>query len=1077
MSAFSQKVSRQEAISFVHNWLSDSGYTVKAVQNYSYNSKNSLYLIDLQPKGFIILSTDYRTKPVLAYSFEHNRVNNIQGTNIEYILNSYARQIEKITDEYRTRNQDWQQPSHKIVLTSVAPILTINWGQGSGYNLFCPEDDNGPGGHALVGCVATAAGQIMYHWATPDQGYGRHGYNHPTYGNLSADFSNTTYDWDAMQNNEMPAIALLLNHIGIAVNMNYGPTSSGAMIYSPSQNNLFSAWHGFFRYKSTHAKRQDYTDADWINLLKTDLNNNKPVLYSGFRNQQGCGGHAWVCDGYDNNDLFHMNWGWNGSYNGYYELNDLTPGANDYSLNQNILYDIEPYTEFQCVFDQYEGDSNDLYIDNNVYREGYYLSENNSIGACLTPGDEDWYVIEYDNNGITDRLDLLVKGADAQVEGNYILTTTRNGDILTIETKSYGEPTDTKIEWKCLCSNGNYPKIIMEDDNSGEDGVFSKLIIDVSQIQYTDIPDIHFKSALYDKGIAFSPFDAHILTEYINHIPELSLNYWSISDFTGIEGFENLQEFWCHHTDITSLDVSQNHHLQKLICRDNNLSSLTLNPEIIEVYGNRNNLTSLDLSYCTQLQEFDFSHNDLQDFDIRNGNYLNLSSFYLNYNPNLSCVLVDDENYFETHWSNNIPSNTIYVESNAECVALTETIPPIANCQNITINLDTNGNAIIDSSLIDNNSTDNIGITNYSLSQTNFDCNDLGDNTVTLTVEDAAGNQDSCSATVTVQDGTPPVLTTQNITANINSNGNYTINPTDLIANATDNCGIASSLTNISSLDCNNLGDNIIEVTVTDNSGNSTTANATINLLDNINPILSTQNITAYVDDNGDYTINPTDLIANATDNCGIASSLTNISGLDCNNLGDNIIEVTVTDNSGNSTTANATINLSDNIHPTAITQDIQVNLSGNPDVSIMPNDIDNGSFDNCNINAMSLSQNTFSSTGTYTVVLSVEDSSLNSDSASALVEVIDQVSAISGDSITGLKIYPNPTSSIIIIENEEEIKKIIISDISGQEIMSLKTNQSKIELNLNHFTQGIYLLKIKTNKLSSIKKIIVKSK
>lgn len=198
---------------------------------------------------------------------------------------------------------------------------------------MCPEDVNGPCGHAVTGCVAKAMAQILKYWNYPHYGRGTNTYNHNVYGLLTADFENTEYLWNLMLNElteDNLAVATLMYHCGVSVNMNYGTYESGAY---PSPN----AFINYFRYSpnARHVYQNQYEFQEWINLLKNQIDNLQPILYLGFSNIVPSG-YAWVIDGYDIDNYFHFNWGWD-SEGAYYLLYDQP-----YPNNQAAIIDIFP---------------------------------------------------------------------------------------------------------------------------------------------------------------------------------------------------------------------------------------------------------------------------------------------------------------------------------------------------------------------------------------------------------------------------------------------------------------------------------------------------------------------------------------------------------------------------------------------------------------------------------------------------------------------------------------------------------------------------------------------------------------
>lgn len=309
--------------------------------------------------GFVIVSADDNAPPILGYSTNNRFYGGDLPPQMTSWLQNYARQIyfiieNNILGEQLTKNQ-WKKynckPQNFIATKSskeVLPLLgTIAWHQNADWNSFCPIDGAGPGGHVYAGCVATAIGQIMKYWEFPSSGTGSHSYTDDLYGEQSADFESTNYNWEAMSNTAATdETAKLLYHIGVALEMDYGINGSSTNT-SDGQYIL----RAYFKYKSstTYIRKFNYSEAEWADVMKNQLDNNRPILYRG-DNDDGSG-HAFVLDGYDDNNFFHFNWGWAGSLNGYFLLSSLTPGTHDFSYGQSAVINIEPdFTEPTSLF-------------------------------------------------------------------------------------------------------------------------------------------------------------------------------------------------------------------------------------------------------------------------------------------------------------------------------------------------------------------------------------------------------------------------------------------------------------------------------------------------------------------------------------------------------------------------------------------------------------------------------------------------------------------------------------------------------------------------------------------------------
>ncbi len=361
---FSKDVDRKTAIlaakNFYYERINQKKHTdykaiaVSSVLERKSKGKTDLYIINMQPDGFVIVSGDDAAVPVTAYSFSGKiDFDNPAPAFMEW-LDGYQKQIEEIRNLHlkATAQIDsmWAalKPEGKGSLKifngkSVDPLLLSTWDQGGKYNALCPADQLGPGGHVYAGCVAVAMAQVMYYYKYPKQGHGTHSYTHQVYGSLSANFGATTYKWNEMAN-KMPnsgnfEIAQLLYHCGVSVNMHYSPSGSGAW-----SNRCVTAYKTYFGYSNSVYidDKASYTDNQWNAKLMQSLGNRIPLYYHGYPTTGNGAGHAFNLDGYQGYGYFHFNWGWSGAYNGYFYLNNLNPGGNDFSGGQGAIFNIVP---------------------------------------------------------------------------------------------------------------------------------------------------------------------------------------------------------------------------------------------------------------------------------------------------------------------------------------------------------------------------------------------------------------------------------------------------------------------------------------------------------------------------------------------------------------------------------------------------------------------------------------------------------------------------------------------------------------------------------------------------------------
>ena len=316
-----------------------------------YNGNPVYYVFNFTQGGYVIVSADDAVPPVLSYSFDGNYSKENQPPQFINWMEGYAKQIDHSIQHPSDATYDfhgtWQRLSttdpqnlNYSPLTDVPPLILSTWDQGNYYNLLCPVDPAGPGGHPWAGCVATAMSQVMYYYRWPVTGSGSHCYTPQGYPQQCADFGNTTYKWDEMVNSvgfRDTAVATLIWHAGISVDMMYSANGSGA--YS---EDALTAMINNFRYSpNAHLVARDNTPTDqYTAILRDNLDHSRVMYYDGY----GTGGHAFNVDGYQGTDYFHFNWGWSGSFNGYYYLNNLNPGGDDFTHGQRAMVELYPDT-------------------------------------------------------------------------------------------------------------------------------------------------------------------------------------------------------------------------------------------------------------------------------------------------------------------------------------------------------------------------------------------------------------------------------------------------------------------------------------------------------------------------------------------------------------------------------------------------------------------------------------------------------------------------------------------------------------------------------------------------------------
>ncbi|MGV3589591.1 MAG: gliding motility-associated C-terminal domain-containing protein [Adhaeribacter sp.] len=330
-------------------------------------------------------------------------------------------------------------------------------------------------------------------------------------------------------------------------------------------------------------------------------------------------------------------------------------------------------------------------------------------------------------------------------------------------------------------------------------------------------------------------------------------------------------------------------------------------------------------------------------------------------------------------------------------VTIADKIAPTVRVKNISVSLDAAGQVTITAANVDNGSSDASGIQSLALSNTTFNCSNVGENEVTLTVTDIYNNVATATATVTVQDKIAPVASAKNITVALDATGQVTITAADINNGSTDVCGIAAIALSKTAFDCSNVGANTVTLTVTDNHGNISTATATVTVEDKITPVAQAKNITVSLNAAGQVSITAADVNNGSADVCGLASIVLSKTTFNCSNIGENEVTLTVTDKSGNTATATAIVTVQDKVAPAAIAKNIKVALNAAGQATITAADVNNGSTDACGIASIALSKTTFdcSNVGANTVTLTVTDNHGNISTATATVTVEDKVAPV----------------------------------------------------------------------------------
>lgn len=466
-----KQISQNAALSAARKY-SRTGQVAPAKNLRSDKTNNAPYYAFNLEQGYVIVSGDDEMTELVGYAengfFDAENV----PPQMQLWLDRYA--------EYVAAVQSGKAKARKILLSDspsvvVEPLVTTKWNQDAPFNNFAPEytDDNNNTQRCATGCAATAMAQIMKFHNWPEQGVGHYSYEHQSFGTISSNFSEHVYDWTNMidrynngeySNVQADAVALLMKDCGVSLNMNYGPVS-GASIYS-----YYPAFKNYFRYSSRTVNRSGCETAEFTKIITDELQEGRPLIYCGTGED---GGHAFVVDGYDTNYFLHVNWGWGGYSDGYFDMNYMDPtglgiggGSGAFKWNQGIVLarplkdGVEPYEFIQqlCfvpyndvkggIFCEQEmpanrGDDVTILLRNtaNLSGESFFGSLNVGVfddsGALVTMGNEER--IENNNGELLEfqsgslySVDLPMTLNTAGIaDGNYIVRamSKANGDV------------------------------------------------------------------------------------------------------------------------------------------------------------------------------------------------------------------------------------------------------------------------------------------------------------------------------------------------------------------------------------------------------------------------------------------------------------------------------------------------------------------------------------------------------------------------------------------------------------------------------------------------------------------------
>lgn len=326
--AWGKDVTLQQVKDMAVSYVANRSHAVSVRDVQRMGNEKAYYIVNLNPKGWVIVSGDDVVEPIIGYSFKESLYVKDIPQNMKYMLDCCENVMKQTAIMTKSIHPYWLNVGYiqtRASGTIIEPLIKVNWNQSAPFDTYCPGTGNNK---ALVGCVAVAMSQAMSVHRYPSRPKGKVSYTAPGYGGLSIDFdAERAYNWDEIiqGSNNYDETARLLYHAGMSVHMQYGVDGSG--ILTNEVSNISNALRDNFSYPDdvTYVWKEQYS-GDWEQLLINELNAGRAIVYNAVDSKNG-GGHSFNLDGYDGEGHFHVNWGWGGYGNAYFSIDNLRDAA------------------------------------------------------------------------------------------------------------------------------------------------------------------------------------------------------------------------------------------------------------------------------------------------------------------------------------------------------------------------------------------------------------------------------------------------------------------------------------------------------------------------------------------------------------------------------------------------------------------------------------------------------------------------------------------------------------------------------------------------------------------------------
>ena len=480
--AFAEIVDESKAETIAARWLGCEPVLCWEGPQTKADQEALFYVYNNPQGGWVMISAEDVLCPILAYSEEGEFKCRGMPLHISRWIDGYVRTIREVRESKVQATpqtvQLWQTAGYRTKADGGKLLQTADWGQDSPYNLLCPKvTESGREVTAVTGCVATAMSIVCRYHQWPEKGKGTiGGYSYKSSAGVNVHIPSYSIDDHSYDYSLMPlkytssastaqknAVAQLMHDNGVMVEAEYNYYYGTGALSQNISNALFK--HMSYSGKARLEYRSQYSDVEWITMIKNEIDSDRPILYGGYDPDNG--GHQFVCDGYDTKDYIHINWGWSSADNGYFTLKLSIPGDCTFNEMQDMVVGLEPDRDGTttasggplCFINYGSGKGLELVSGSiasksftvkagSMYNQNEYLAYKGSIRIALLDKNGKLKEVVSDVKSVTIAAGAL--STIASIKCSISTSTLEFGDVVIVQFK------DSDGEWKKVRSDNEY---------------------------------------------------------------------------------------------------------------------------------------------------------------------------------------------------------------------------------------------------------------------------------------------------------------------------------------------------------------------------------------------------------------------------------------------------------------------------------------------------------------------------------------------------------------------------------------------------------------------------------------------